>query len=633
MQDRSERRLCCRTNSSSLSLIPYFQESRCSLPIQNTCLWDECESPYFLKIDEVCDGTVEEGRNQNGLLLRRCLPACEISSRNGNSERASKITFGKFGFFDKQREEHTNTSSTTRVPRIFFQLKDDEDHHSFNKVEQVDNQNSTSLTTNQQNLQMVCQSFGEDDFSNTCNRESFTTHTTFTARPCLQPSPSSSTMGINFSYVEKQQRRIGVVDTQYQEQEWIVDSENQQHSTCIDHSRRCFGYSLGCGIKRISNYRVLDTRRKGIFYKRKRTDGYMVRLTTARTKMSKHNHKNIHRQYYSFKIRHKIWRHFFNTLARPRSSNSGYLQPVSTTSTIPTYSWGSEHIGRLHQPSADSESIVRSNATETTIQQTSENVGPSTDRRVCLSSESPAEYVLESTSGPSSSSNRRVQPNLVEEGNVLISTMEIYTSSNSEDQTTKDRRRSPSYPKLANSILVSDASQDATTSNTNDPQGTKVAADRLEVIRKKTKNLGMTEDSVEFLQHSLRANTLKLYNNGWRLWTKWCNDQDPTIDPEKYDTDNVFKFLVAHRNYSVSHLNGIRSSIASTFKILHPNLPPLASQTKIEEFFKAKRNLEIKLPRPGQLGTWDTDIICQYIKENWSDNSTLSLHTPFNLRL
>ncbi|KAG1261902.1 hypothetical protein G6F68_006358 [Rhizopus microsporus] len=328
-----------------------------------------------------------------------------------------------------------------------------------------------------------------------------------------------------------------------------------------------------------------------------------------------------------FKIRHKIWRHFFNTLARPRSSNSGYLQPVSTTSTIPTYSWGSEHIGRLHQPSADSESIVRSNATETTIQQTSENVGPSTDRRVCLSSESPAEYVLESTSGPSSSSNRRVQPNLVEEGNVLISTMEIYTSSNSEDQTTKDRRRSPSYPKLANSILVSDASQDATTSNTNDPQGTKVAADRLEVIRKKTKNLGMTEDSVEFLQHSLRANTLKLYNNGWRLWTKWCNDQDPTIDPEKYDTDNVFKFLVAHRNYSVSHLNGIRSSIASTFKILHPNLPPLASQTKIEEFFKAKRNLEIKLPRPGQLGTWDTDITCQYIKENWSDNSTLSLHT------
>ena len=133
--------------------------------------------------------------------------------------------------------------------------------------------------------------------------------------------------------------------------------------------------------------------------------------------------------------------------------------------------------------------------------------------------------------------------------------------------------------------------------------------------------------------HSLRANTLKLYNNGWRLWTKWCNDQDPTIDPEKYDTDNVFKFLVAHRNYSVSHLNGIRSSIASTFKILHPNLPPLASQTKIEEFFKTKRNLEIKLPRPGQLRTWDTDIIYQYIKENWSDNSTLSLHTPFNLRL
>ncbi|KAG1040133.1 hypothetical protein G6F43_012349 [Rhizopus delemar] len=564
LQDRSKGRLCSGTNPPSVPQIFNFQEPRYSLPIQDTGIWNERDSTYFLEADEVCDGTFEERRGSTCLLPRRYLPVSQISTRNEDSEHTCTITFRETRVSDKQREEHTNTPSTARIPRILFQLKDNENYSTCNKIEQIDNQSSSSITTGPQDMQVDCQSFRENDLHDSGNWGSVTTHKISTERPRSQPSTSPSTMGINLCAVEEQQRRITMVDTEYQGQEWPIHSADQQYSMCTDNSCRRLKHSLGSSVKRIGNYGLLDRTRKRILNKRQRANGYLVRLTTTCKKISKHKYKNIYRQYYSFKIRDKIRRHLFFNSARPRHSDSRPMQQVSATSRIPTHSRSSEYTSGLPQPSADSSPIVRSDASQTSVQQDSTILGSTKDRRICFQSESPIEHFLEPTPRPTSSSDRCLQSDLVKEGNVPISTLEIHTTGNTNSKTAKNRGGNTSHSELANATLVSDDSKNATISKTDDSQSTKLATDRLEIIRKKKKNIGMTEDAVEFPQHSLRANTIKLYNNGWRIWTKWCKEQNPVIDPEQYNTDNVFHFLMDHRNYSVSHLNGIRSACVNS---------------------------------------------------------------------
>ncbi|KAG1135531.1 hypothetical protein G6F38_012729 [Rhizopus arrhizus] len=159
----------------------------------------------------------------------------------------------------------------------------------------------------------------------------------------------------------------------------------------------------------------------------------------------------------------------------------------------------------------------------------------------------------------------------------------------------------------------------------NNVQDRQMENGRMAIIRSKRQRQGMTEDEIEFLEYNIRKNTRKVYNNGWKKWENWCKQQLPTVNPQAYDPDNVLKFLMNHRNYSSQHLNGLRSSIASVFRVLHPNETPLAQQEKIVQFFQAKRHQEIKTPTEADLSTWDTDIVVHYAKTNWRNNHQLTL--------
>ena len=77
-------------------------------------------------------------------------------------------------------------------------------------------------------------------------------------------------------------------------------------------------------------------------------------------------------------------------------------------------------------------------------------------------------------------------------------------------------------------------------------------------------------------------------------------------------------------------MNGIRSSVTSVWKIIHPKEIPIAEQPLIAEFFAAKRKTEIFIPKAEQLMTWDTDLLVQYINQTWPIDSNITLH---NLQL
>jgi hypothetical protein len=109
------------------------------------------------------------------------------------------------------------------------------------------------------------------------------------------------------------------------------------------------------------------------------------------------------------------------------------------------------------------------------------------------------------------------------------------------------------------------------------------------------------------------------------VWSNWCRSQDPELDPEEYSPNNVLQFLVDNQHFSYQYLNGLRSSIASAFKHIHPHQKPIASQQNISRFFTAKRKTEIRIPTTSQLESWDINLLIQFIKDKLSPTAELNL--------
>ncbi|CEP14261.1 hypothetical protein [Parasitella parasitica] len=66
--------------------------------------------------------------------------------------------------------------------------------------------------------------------------------------------------------------------------------------------------------------------------------------------------------------------------------------------------------------------------------------------------------------------------------------------------------------------------------------------------------------------------------------------------------------------------------MASVYKLCHLQEVPIAQQLIILEFFSSKKRNDVRIPTKNQLTTWDTDILTAYVKNEWQDNSTISLY-------
>ncbi|KAG1181129.1 hypothetical protein G6F36_010105 [Rhizopus arrhizus] len=335
-------------------------------------------------------------------------------------------------------------------------------------------------------------------------------------------------------------------------------------------------------------------------------------------------------QYYRSKIRNQVRRYLIHNITTTGSGNTRFMQLLQSEGRISTYSKNREYSGRQPKSNNDQESSVRSSNTEEDLQHTQSSMGTIENRCICIADKSPTSSILESAPRTGSDSPRCLQPTVGKDRKVSVSTLETHSTSNPANQATEDPIRSSSDTTVDDTTLVSDGIAIETISKTDNVQASTMENDRMEVIRKKRKNDGLKDDEIEFLNHVIRRNTNRVYNMGWRKWETWCADQDPKINSQEYNTDNVFKFLMDNCKYSVQHLNGIRSAIASVFKIIHPDQPPLAQQEKIVQFFQAKRHQEIRIPADTDLKTWDTDILTKYIKTTWANNDSLSL---FELQL
>lgn len=214
-----------------------------------------------------------------------------------------------------------------------------------------------------------------------------------------------------------------------------------------------------------------------------------------------------------------------------------------------------------------------------------------------------------------------------EAGNVLISALEVHITSDADNKTTKNPEGGADHAVLADPILVPIITTDETCQQTSNVQDEKMEDGRLALICSKRKAFGnLEEDNVEFLTHVQRSKTHKNYNAGWKKWTQWCKTQPNSIQPTTYDEAIVLRFLLDNRQFSYQYLNGLRSAIASVFKVLHPEKGPLATKEVIAEFFKARRRSEINIPTKQKLQTWNTNILVDFIGKEWPDNQPLNLY-------
>ncbi|KAG1437027.1 hypothetical protein G6F56_013300 [Rhizopus delemar] len=148
----------------------------------------------------------------------------------------------------------------------------------------------------------------------------------------------------------------------------------------------------------------------------------------------------------------------------------------------------------------------------------------------------------------------------------------------------------------------------------------------MELINKARTTEGLTLENADYLNKATRNSTQKTYNSAWKKWTNWCRQQDPRIDATQYNVMKVIEFMLENKELSSQTLNGIRSAIASVWKVLHPLEIPLADQEVIRSFFEAKRKQEVRIPSQEQLMTWDTDILLKNIKKKWLTNGDLDLY-------
>ena len=433
-----ERRLCSCGTSPSILQVSYVYEPRYSLSVQDVGIRDECQPTGIFENNAICNGKLTKRRYSTCILSRRHLPISKNKRRDVQSQHKGNYTPQNFRVYNQQRKECAHSFTQTGVPRLSIQFHNHEDHSAYDKNQQIDQPNKTGFITTDENLQMVCKPIRENDVDDTGNWRSSFTHPVFAERLSTQSSDTSTKMGSTIQPFQSQYNRITMVDQSSVEQEWITNTTDRKRTTCHHNTRRRVGYCLGSRISRIRNYGLLDKRRKRSFYQRQRTISNLVCDTIACKKVQELKHKIIHRQYDSSKICYKIRRHFIPTFTRSRSKNSRHLQSVQFKGRIPSYTWSKQHSGRPTQSSTHGEPTVRSNDSQSHIQQDQQEMGTINNRCIRVETKSPITSVLEPQTRSRSHSIGCLQSTVDNERDVLIPTLEIHSPDNHPVEKTED---------------------------------------------------------------------------------------------------------------------------------------------------------------------------------------------------
>ena len=472
---------------------------------------------------------------------------------------------------------------------------------------------------------MDCQFTREDDSSNTSNWRSFIAYSAPAERSGKELTPEPSKLGSDLSDITMGEIGNQVVERISGEEEWITHSTDGINQSGNNNLRRRVGCRMGSLIGNHRNFRILESPRQGKINKRAGTDSNLLCNFNALKKIKRHHHFLIQRQQNSTKIRHKGRR---NSLFRPSrfsSKDPRSVQSTSTEDSLPTCTRHREYQSRQIEPSDEAD--VRNDDTTEDVPTDSQDLGQEDEGRCIRSLSQPsATSVLELPPRPLCFEDECLSTELEKDGPLHVSTLEVDTEGIKEDQSRQDKERGSSDTALEKPILVPDDFKDESpdTPNSMEDNTRKLEFSRLEIISNKRRTTGMNEELMAHLNKATRTSTNKAYEGYWRKYADWCKKKD--YEAEKYDITQILHYLVDNIHLQYSTLNGYRSAIASVLRVLYPQRKPIAEDTDIVQFFKAKRRQEISLPSETKLETWDANILVEYILLKMSPTEDLTLY-------
>ncbi|KAG1258167.1 hypothetical protein G6F68_008917 [Rhizopus microsporus] len=621
MQNRFKR--CIRSSSYTrrFQRFPQFRKRRGCIQVQVTSVRAKRSSTSFLENNEVCHRTPKEGRNSDNILSGRHLYPFQDETRYESFDNKGETPFREIGFHNKLQEKH---SSTVKNPGIFgvFVQQQDHDHFSSSIEDyKLDEENTTGADISKEVVQMDSKSIGENDRHDTSSRRSSITYQVFTEGFIEDITPDTPKLGNNMQLVKYQPARITLVGDLHNSEERVTNPEDSSSQSEYDNSRGCIQQWMGSQLKPDNSLRVLESGGETTIHKRARIEDDFICNSAPCKKMRRLNNKDLFRQQNSSKIHHKIRWNDIDSITRSSHTDPRSMQQIQHQGDISTYPRDFEHSGR--QIEQTKKTVIRINNSKKDVQLHTTPMGTTEDRRICSSSQPSVTNVLDSIPRSISISNRCNETNMVTKGDVSVSTLEVNSASVKENSGTEIEASSSNHSMVAQPILVSNDSKNETHSTSNNLEDqSEMVSSRLAIINNYRLQDGITEDTIRYLNQKTRQSTHKAYDNGWTHWTSWCKQQQPPYKPLDYDEKILLKFLQANKGYSSTHLNTLRSSIASVFSVIHSNRPPIAEQSLIKDFFTAKRNSEVKIPTEQQSATWDISILVDYIKQHFNHVAT-----------
>ncbi|CEP07322.1 hypothetical protein, partial, partial [Parasitella parasitica] len=488
---------------------------------------------------------------------------------------------------DKQGKECTYSEQGPRVFGIHNKCEDHDDFSTTRESNQATSKDQTSREEPQSIMQVDSVLTRKNHSSDSSDFRSPITYTTYTTGFSKKSTNKPSSLGQKLHINVQSKDGDPMVETQFSSEEWVAVTPDPFINISSYDSCGRLGHRLGSTQQDYQQSWILDRKRKAGFDQRQGTDSDILCPPPARKKLKGNRDQPIYRQHNRIEIRNKIRRDRVSNLTRFGSQGSRSMQSSSPTSSLSSCGRDQEH--RSGPAQQIDSAAVRIIDPENVFQHSEEEMGQEVENRCVRSiSQSPTPKILEPPTRPICPPKRRFPTELDEKRHVHVSTLEANSTGFTETETRQDQGSNASNTDVANAVLVPNVTEDEKTEPSNNMENKSLEFDRMELINKKRRENGMTDDLIHHLSKTNRESTSKIYDLTWQKYADWCRTKH--YDPEKYAPRQVLAFLQAFSHFAPSTLNGYRSSIAS------------------------------------DLETWDTNVLTRYIHQNLSPSATLSLY-------
>lgn len=157
---------------------------------------------------------------------------------------------------------------------------------------------------------------------------------------------------------------------------------------------------------------------------------------------------------------------------------------------------------------------------------------------------------------------------------------------------------------------VAQSTRAASQPSTPTPEG-QTPASRLDFIRRKLTDRGVSFGSAQVICRSWSSGTSKQYETGWKAWCRWCSERSSDPFQASVDTFIDFLFSTFEQGTSYSTVNTYRSAVSSTVEAV--------TGRKMGDHYLVVRFLKgvymEKPPQPRYDFTWDVSLVTNYLED------------------